>query len=284
MILSRENDKEGTYNILMKINEPYISREYLALRINYCRQQLSKLPEVTMTSRHIKGVVRESYILKSDPKSNPIYKDSKAGKELQPVFQQREAILSELSKLEGIWYSVFRCEPPADIAPRKVCRKLYYSDNEFVITDSKFFDRLQNDANPYHPEHKTVFYNGTYYRSAGEAEIARYYTEHGIPFKYEPAIWLRGLNSPIYTDFVLLIRELDTCKFHEHFGIKNSSDYSRKTATTYNNYSAAGLLPELDLIYTYNTDDVPFDIRGLETKLNSVIYNSLLLPDITYKQ
>ena len=80
MILSHENDKEGTYNILMKINEPYISREYLALRINYCRQQLSKLPEVTMTGRHIKGVVRESYILKSDPKSNPTIKTVKQDK------------------------------------------------------------------------------------------------------------------------------------------------------------------------------------------------------------
>ena len=280
MILSRENDKARTYTDLMKITEPYISREYLALRINYLRQQLSKLPEVTVSKRTVRGIMRDAFIVNN----HACLIDGKAGKELQPVFQQREAILSELSKLEGIWYSVFRCEPPADIAPRKVCRKLYYSDNEFVITDSKFFDRLQNDANPYHPEHKTVFYNGTYCRSAGEAEIARYYTEHGIPFKYEPAIWLRGLNSPIYTDFVLLIKELDTCKFHEHFGIKNSSDYSRKTATTYNNYSAAGLLPELDLIYTYNTDDVPFDIRGLETKLNSVIYNSLLLPDITYKQ
>ena len=83
----------------------------------------------------------------------------------------------------------------------------------------------------------------------------------------------------MFTDFVILIRELDLCKFHEHFGMKNSGDYNRITATKYNNYSGAGLLPELDVFYTYDTGDVPFDIRSLNTKLNSVVYDSLFTVD-----
>jgi len=156
---------------------------------------------------------------------------------------------------------------------------MYISSNDSVTLDRKFFDGLKNDANPYHPESKTFYYNGTYYRSASEADIARFYTEQGIPFKYEPEIWLKDLNKPVFTDFVILIRELDLCKFHEHFGMKNSGDYNRITATKYNNYSGAGLLPELDIFYTYDTGDVPFDIRSLHTKLNSVVYDSLFTVD-----
>ena len=84
------------------------------------------------------------------------------------------------------------------------------------------------------------------------------------------------MKNAIYPDFVILIEELDLCKFHEHFGLKNSADYSRKTSTTYNNYSGAGLLPELDVYYTYDVDNMPFDTRSLATKLNSAVYDSLL--------
>ena len=39
----------------MAILEPYIPREYLALQINYCKQQLAMLPEVSMTYHMIRG-------------------------------------------------------------------------------------------------------------------------------------------------------------------------------------------------------------------------------------
>lgn len=260
----------------MQILGPYIPKEYLALRINYCKQQLRELPEVNLSQRIIRGEKKDVYL------SGTHYHllNSRSGKELQVILQQREVLICELSKLEGLWNSSFRGIPPEDIKPRKIIRKFLNNDGESIILDSKFFDSLKPDSNPYFPEHKTCFYNGTYYRSAAEADIARFYTEQGIPFKYEPEILLSGLKFPIYTDFVIYIRELDLCKFHEHFGLKNSADYNRKTATTYNNYSGAGLLPELDVFYTYDVDSVPFDIRSLQTKLNSVVYDSLFCLDI----
>ena len=260
----------------MKILTPYIPKEYLALRINYCRQQLEELPEVVRTKRCVKGVIKDVYVVNDHPYS----RKSKTGQHLLQVEQQREKLLCTLSVLEGLWHSAFRGEPPSDIKPKPIRRRFIDVTGESVILDRKFFDSLKHDSNPYYPEHKTVYYNGTYYRSAAEASIARFYTEQGIPFKYEPEIWLSGMKTPIYTDFVILIEELDLCKFHEHFGLKHSADYSRKTSTTYNNYSGAGLLPELDVFYTYDVDDVPFDIRSLSTKLNSAIYNSMLGLDI----
>lgn len=205
----------------MNIVTPYIPREYLALRINYCKQQLAELPNVVRSERNIRG--EKKTVLVSE--SHCYSLNSTSGRKLAEVIQRREELSCELLKLEGLWNSTFRGIPPAD--------------------------------------------------------IARFYTEQGIPFKYEPEIWLSGMNRPIYSDFVILIRELDLCKFHEHFGLKNSADYSRKTSTTYNNYSGAGLLPELDVFYTFDVDDTPFDIRTLHTKLNSAIYDSLFSVDIS---
>lgn len=264
----------------MNITTPYIPKEYLALKINYCKQQLAVLPEVVRTKRSMRGIIRDVCVVNDHPYTC----ESKTGQRLLQADRQRETYLCKLSELEGRWYSSFRGEPPSDIRPEKVQRRYINPNGESVIIDRKFFDSLKHDSNPYYPDHKTIYYNGTYYRSAAEATIARFYTENGIPFKYEPEIWLQGLTHPIYTDFVILIEELDLCKFHEHFGLKNSADYSRKTSTTYNNYSGAGLLPELDVFYTYDVDDVPFDIRTLSTKLNSAVYDTLFGFDISCKQ
>ena len=258
----------------MAILEPYIPKEYLALQINYCKQQLAALPEVKVTMRKIRGGIRKAFIC-----DNRILLDSsKTSDELQNIYEQREYFSRELARLEGLWYSTFRGTPP-EIEPRKITRRLYLDHNNSVIIDGKFFNSLKNDADPNYRETKTCFYNGIYYRSAAEVDIARFYTENGIPFKYEPEIWLKGMNKPIYTDFVILIKELDLCKFHEHIGMKNSANYDRITSTKYNNYSGAGLLPELDTIFTYDIPGVPFDLRTLPIKLNSVVYSSLFLPD-----
>ena len=260
----------------MQILTPYIPKEYLALRINYCRQQLAALPEVVITTRSLKGIKREVYVYKN----HAYLPDCKMGSQLHLAIQKRTDINCKLAKYQGIWDSAFLGQPPTDIRPRKIRRRYIDSAGNSVVMDSKFFESLKHDSNPFYPEHKTCYYNGTYYRSAAEADIARFYTEQGIPFKYEPEIWLNGMHRAAYPDFVILIEELDLCKFHEHFGLKNSSDYSRKTSTTYNNYSGAGLLPELDVFYTYDVDDVPFDVRSLSTKLNSAVYDSLLGLDI----
>ena len=47
----------------------------------------------------------------------------------------------------------------------------------------------------------------------------------------------------------------------------------------YSNYIGAGLVPELDIIYTHDMEDVPFDIRYLSVKLNSAVYGSIICRD-----
>ena len=82
-------------------------------------------------------------------------------------------------------------------------------------------------------------------------------------------------NKPIYPDFVIYIKELDCCKFHEHFGMMNSSTYLRITKSKYDLYTDAGLVPDLDILFTYDISDMPFDVRTLWPRINSLVYCSL---------
>ena len=234
------------------------------------------LPEIRAAQRIYRGHKRDVFITGKQI----CFSDSKRGQELLDNMKRREDLLRALSKYEGLWHSAFRGEPPADIEPRKITRSFLNNNNKPVILNSEFFDSLKNDADPYYRNTKTFYYNDTYYRSAAEVDIARYYTEHDIPFKYEPEIWLKGMKYPYYSDFVFLIRELDLCKFHEHFGMKNFANYAIKTQTKLSNYSEAGLVPDFDVICTYDFDSIPFDLRMLETKINHAVYDSLFAADI----
>lgn len=254
----------------------YIPREYLALRINYCRQQLEKLPEVVMhenkncVPRYVIG--KHRYLASSDN-----------GKHCLELMHRRELIQRELRVCQALWDCYFKGEVPADCRPQKINRKIYVDYNKAVVMDKAYFDSLEHDANTNYPKNPNNFFNGTYYRSAAEREIACFYTEMGIPFKYEPNIRIVGVAKPINPDFVLYFKEIDSCKIHEHLGLKNSSDYNKNNKIKYNNLLNAGLTPDLDFILTHETDDLAFDIRSLRAMINTAVYNTLVCvkPDKT---
>ena len=257
----------------MGIITPFESREYLALKINYCRTGLAKLPDVKISSRTV-----ESGIVKVCMVGSHVYRcNTDYGQKYLEIAQKRMALESELIKLEGIWNSQYRCPVPEDYKPHNVVRQFDAGGHELVSLDKAFFDSLKNDANPNYRDKKFYPFNGVYYRSNPEREIAFYYTEHGIPFKYEPEVWLAGLNRPIHPDFVFYIRELNLCKFHEHLGLMNKSGYLRDYEIRNNNYTNAGLITDFDVLFTYDMQDKPFDPRELDTTINHAVYKSMLL-------
>lgn len=256
----------------MELNNRYIPREYLALKINYCKKQLAELPEVKLYNRRTGGSLDKTIIL-----NNHRYAvTSPIGTKLYKIFFLRDEIQRELKVYEALWDCYFKGIPLPECMPRKIKRILAVDYNKRVIMDKAFFDSLKEDANTKHQKSSNNSFNGINYRSAAEREIAIFYTEMGIPFKYEPEITLIGVPYTINPDFVLYIKELDTCKFHEHLGIKRSADYIRDTKIKYGNYTSAGLIPDIDILFTHDTDEVPFDIRYLIVKLNACFYGSLL--------
>ena len=256
----------------MNLTDKYIPREYLALRINYCKKQLNELPFVKLYVHTVKGIPKQQVVV-----DNHKYMiESPSGQKYYKIKLIRDSIESNLKIYEEIWKRNFVGTPPQDFKPEKIIRTLYTGDNNKVVMNKDFFDSLKNDANTKYPKFKNNLFNGIYYRSSAERDIAIFYTEMGIPFKYEPEIKISGLSKTINPDFVIYIKELDNCKFHEHLGMKDSVDYLRDTKVKYNNYISAGLIPDQDIIYTHDTDEVPFDIRYLNAKLNNAVYGTMI--------
>ncbi len=243
----------------------------MALKINTCKLVLKKLPNVSISLKNIQGIMTPVCYV-----GNHTYTNKRAiGQQYFTLAEKREKYQAELDEAMICWHTNFKGPVPEDITPRKITRKYINYIGDHVTMNGEFFNSLKNDANPDHPESKKYYFNGVYYRSSAEKEIAEFYTMHGIPFKYEPEIWLPGMNKPIHPDFVIYIKELDCCKFHEHFGMMNSSTYLRITKSKYDLYTDAGLVPDLDIIFTYDISDMPFDVRTLWPRLNSLVYCSL---------
>ena len=256
----------------MDILNKHYPREYLSLKIDYIKKALKRMPDVVLHEHNIAGVPTTRVYV-----DNHRYNaDSDLGKKYLDLMRRRQQLERELELYETIWNYSYNDALPAEITAHCAQRRMWIDTDKYVILDKKYFDSLEPDANTEYEKPKDYEFNGTYYRSAAEREMAIFYTDMGIEFKYEPKVYIKGLPNSIFPDFILLIRELNNCKFQEHFGVKNSSTYLKTTSFKYSNYANAGLEPEVDIIYTHDTDDLPFDIRELTHKLNTAIYSTTI--------
>ena len=247
-------------------------QEYLALKIHYCRKQLSELPEVKMQTHNTRNGSAEMVLIHGHR-----YKlNSETGQTYFKVMQYKNTLERKLKYYESVWNCKYIDLPFPECEPHKVIRTLRLDANTTVVMNKAFFDSLKNDANTKYPKPTSYPFNGIYYRSAAEREIAIVYTEMGIPFKYEPELTIMGVPGYIYPDFIIYIPELDNCKIHEHFGMRDSAQYLKITNIKYGNYTNAGLVPELDVIFTHDIDEIPFDIRAVSSKVNTSIYTTMI--------
>ena len=257
----------------MELFNTYIPREYLALKINYLKKQLKELPIITLINKPrnvgtpIRVVVDNHRYLFSSEKGQYYYQ----------ILEKRERLADELKVYQAIWDANFKYDPPEDCEPHAANRVVYVDTNKPVIMNKEYFDSLENDADTSYAKPDNYEFNGIKYRSAAEKEIAIFYTESGVPFKYEPKVFLKGLAKPVFPDFVPYFTEIDTCKFHEHFGMTGSSDYFKISKLKFGNFMNAGLIQDLDVIFTTSNDDTSFDPRHLSAKLNAAIYGTIII-------
>ena len=255
----------------MEYLDKYIPKELLALKINYCRKRLSELPKPSMHTHSIRGV--QTQIIKLD--NHKIHLDTTKGQDIYAAMIEREDLECQLKVYEAIWDRYYRTPVPV-FEPPKIVRTIRTNNNAKAVMNRAFFDSLKNDANTMYPKPMLYPFNGIQYRSDIERQIAIGYTEMNVLFKYEPELWIAGMNKPIYPDFFLYIPELDTCKIHEHFGLMNFAKYTREAKLKACTYIDAGLLIDQDVFFTYNTENQPYDFRYIAAKLDGAIYGNLL--------
>ena len=254
----------------MKYFDTYIPKEYLALKINYCRRQLELLPPIRMHEFKTRGKMSDRVVVNGHRYSL----GTQEGDKYYKIMLLRNELEEKLQIYGAIWKHNFINPVPEYDIP-KITRTLNTGYDQTVL-NKDFFNSLKEDANKKYSKTSAYAFNGINYRSAAEREIAIFYTEAGIPFKYEPEVWFNGMNKPAYPDFVLLIPELDTCKFHEHCGLMNFNNYVRDVTLKCGTYAESGLLLDQDVFFTYSNDGLTLDIRYLSAKLNAVVYGTMI--------
>lgn len=117
--------------------------------------------------------------------------------------------------------------------------------------------------NPFYPEqliHKTV--SGIMVRSKSEVMIDMVLFMNKIPFRYECELCLG--NTRIYPDFTILHPETGEQFYWEHFGMMDVPDYYHKAFSKLDLYTSNGIIPSIQLITTYETQDNPLSIETIE--------------------
>jgi len=248
-----------------------LPKELHALEINYLKQRLAEMPAARVTLVH-----RNSKTYKIVLAGGHQYSvHSAKGASLLQIAEEAEQLRKELVILQAAWDAAYFEKVPDMVLPHPVRRVFLGYGGRQIAMDRKFFDSLTPESNTLYTEHKKYHYNGIYYRSKAEREIARIYTELGVEFKYEPAVLLNSSAKYTYSDFVCWDGITLSCYFHEHLGVNSLADYAHRAVTTISNYTSAGALPNVDVIYTFEDEDLTFDPDTVVMQMSLLIQNRL---------
>lgn len=122
------------------------------------------------------------------------------------------------------------------------------------------------EMNPKFPEHKTVrAINGLMVRSKSEAFIVMLLVTYHIPFRYECKLELNG--QTIYPDFTIRHPVTGEVFYWEHAGRLEDPNYISKHLYTLRFFLRNGLIPDFNVIFTYESDSHPFNIQIAEDKI-----------------
>lgn len=97
--------------------------------------------------------------------------------------------------------------------------------------------------------------SGHHLRSKSEVIIDMLLHKNQIPFRYECALELNG--TTIYPDFTIRHPKTGEFIYWEHFGLMDNSNYSKNVCSKLQLYISNGIIPSINLITTYETQDHP---------------------------
>ena len=119
------------------------------------------------------------------------------------------------------------------------------------------------ESNPQYPEQlKQPTASGILVRSKSEALIDFCLYKNKIPFRYECALTIG--NRIFYPDFTILHPYTKKIYYWEHFGLMDIPLYANKTYSKLHYYTEHGVIPNVNLITTFETKDSPLDPEYVE--------------------
>lgn len=127
------------------------------------------------------------------------------------------------------------------------------------------------ECNRKYPEnliHKSV--SGNILRSKSEAMIDMLLYQAKIPYRYECEIKLNG--TAVYPDFTIRHPKNGKVYYWEHFGMMDVPLYAQNCLKKMQIYLENGIIPNLDLITTFETRDRPLTPQQVQEQINRYFF------------
>lgn len=100
-------------------------------------------------------------------------------------------------------------------------------------------------------------------RSKSEKIMADYFFRHGIEYKYECPLYLKGFGI-VYPDFTLFSLKTGQEMYWEHNGKMDDPEYARKFVRKMHFYESNNIFPGHRLILTYETEQMVLGTGSIE--------------------
>lgn len=133
------------------------------------------------------------------------------------------------------------------------------------------------EKNPKHPENLIVpSVTGEMVRSKSEAMILMLLEYYGIPYRYECRLDMGG--KVYYPDFTIRHPVTGEFFYWEHAGMLDTPSYRSDFINKLNKYINNSILPDHNLILTYESSSHPFDIKIARDKIREfLLYDEMQL-------
>jgi len=249
------------------MNFVILTQQLHAAHINLLKGELARLPEIKKLKRYNHGSVHYVYGY-GDRYSK---ETTERGAKCKEIYERRQKLQDELDVYLNAWHAAYKDEVPL-IEPHMVKRTFAGG----ILLDRRYFDAAKENVNSRYPDGRKYCYDGIYYRSKSESEIAKLYRELGFETKYETELYFNGYT--VYPDFLVYVPEVGGCFYHEHFGGLSEAKYVKDAQIKMSNYLAMGLLDGIDIIYTCERSDVPFCSDSTVADITALVMRRLALP------
>ena len=148
----------------------------------------------------------------------------------------------------------------ADLLVSPVYRQMLANHLQEASFDPESWMNASYKSNPRFPEDlKIKTPTGGRVRTKSELIIMNALHENHIPFRYECALDVNG--TQYFPDFIIIHPRTGKIFIWEHCGRMDDPAYVQKNLRKFQDYIAAGYIPNKNLIITTETADDPLDIQ-----------------------
>ncbi len=228
--------------------------------------KLGECPEGNLNCVNNKGYYKWYY--HKDSMQLYIPKKQRKLAEQLAVKKYMSALLEDKKReKEAIELYLKYCVANNGLAEKLLSNKEYQNllSNYFRPVDSSLSEWMQAsyETNNKYPEQKILkSCSGNMVRSKSEMMIDSSLYIHKIPFRYEDTLALDDII--LYPDFTIRHPKTGEYFYWEHFGLMDDPVYCKNTFSKLQLYTTNNIVPDINLITTYETRERPLSMEKIE--------------------